>query len=381
MRISIMTLKNLWIILLLVIVASLIAGCGFKDIDKRIFVIGMGVDKSDDEEEKPYKITLKTVVPSGGTKNAPKPEYTYLTMEAKSIADAVHLLKSHVDKELDFAHAKVILFGDKLLEEEEDMRVLSDFFLRRRDFQQISWVAVGKPSAEDVLKAKPSSEVTGANVLFNIFSGIGTNSSNTVSTYLFDFRRQLIEDGIDAVLPIIETDKKKKKMIVNKAIVFKDKKGKVELDPRQSEIYNVLSNQTTNNNIIIPVSNKKGETFTVYVQNAKTKYQLKSLSDPNKYTLKMTVKMVGVVEESTAILSSSKLDEYSKQASNAAKKEILPFLKEMQKNEVDPIGFGLRYQATHPDYKEKGKEWSDIYPNLEFDVTVKVAIKDVGTTE
>ena len=158
------------------------------------------------------------------------------------------------------------------------MRVLADFFLRRRDFQQISWVSVGKPSAEAVLKAKPASEVSGANVLFNVFSGIGTNSTNIVSTYLFDFRRQLIEDGIDAVLPIIEKDNKRKTMIVDKAIVFKDKKGKVELSPSQSEIYNILSNKINNINLVIPVPNPKKEIFAMSVENVKVKYRLEPLS-------------------------------------------------------------------------------------------------------
>ena len=30
----------------------------------------------------------------------------------------------------------------------------------------------------------------------------------------------------------------------------------------------------------------------------------------------------------------------------------------MQKNEVDPIGFGLRYQATHLADKNRVKEWN-----------------------
>lgn len=300
-------------------------------------------------------------------------------MESKSVSDAVHLLKSHIDKELDFGHAKVIIFGEKLLD--EDMRILSDFFLRRRDLQQISWVSVGKPSAEDVLRAKPSSEVVGANVLFNIFSGIGTNSSNTVSTYLFDFRRQLMENGIDAVLPIIETDEKGETMIVDKAVVFKDKKEKVKLNPNQSQVYNILSNKMKKGNFIIPVPSKKDETFTVLTHSVKTKYRLESLSDHSKYVVKMNVEMTGVIEESKVLLPSSKLDEYNKLASKEAKRQILDFLTTMQKNEVDPLGFGLRYQATHLDNQVKVKKWDQIYPDLEFEVSVKVDIKDVGTTE
>ena len=346
--------KMLSVILLLVIITLLSTSCGFKDIDKRIFIIGVGVDKSDSEEN-PYRITLKMAAPSGNMKNSPKPEYTYLTKESRTVSEAVHLLKSHIDKDLDFAHAKVIVFGEKLLD--EDMRVLSDFFLRRRDFQQISWVAVGKPTAEDVLKTKPASEVSGANVLFNLFSEVGTNSSNIVSTYLFDFRRQLIEEGLDAVLPIIETDKKRKKMIVNNAFVFKDKKGKVKLNASQSELYNILSNQIKHVTLTIPIHDKKDEVFSVFMDNIKTKYQLEPLSDHHQYVVKMNVKMSGIVQESKVRLSPAKTKEYNKAISKEAKKQIQDFLSTMQKNKVDPLGFGLRYQATHLNNQDRADEW------------------------
>ena len=87
------------------------------------------------------------------------------------------------------------------------------------------------------------------------------------------------------------------------------------------------------------------------------------------------------MEESKDLLSSFKLDEYNKLASKEAKKQILTFLSTMQKNEVDPIGFGLRYQATHLDDQNRVDEWNRIYPNLKFEVSVKVDIKDIGTTE
>lgn len=67
MKTPLKKMKVVWAILLLFFITSLITGCGFKDIDKRMFVVGVGVDKSN-SEEKPYKITLKMTVLSGGTK-------------------------------------------------------------------------------------------------------------------------------------------------------------------------------------------------------------------------------------------------------------------------------------------------------------------------
>ena len=68
--------KMLSVILLLVIITLLSTSCGFKDIDKRIFIIGVGVDKSDSEEN-PYRITLKMAAPSGNMKNSPAGIYLF----------------------------------------------------------------------------------------------------------------------------------------------------------------------------------------------------------------------------------------------------------------------------------------------------------------
>ena len=70
-----------------------------------------------------------------------------------------------MDKELDFGHTKMLVFDKKILE--KDMKESLDFFIRRRDFQMVSWVAVGKPSAEKVVKVEPDSEMSGS----SLFSG------------------------------------------------------------------------------------------------------------------------------------------------------------------------------------------------------------------
>lgn len=43
------------------------AGCGFKDIDNRLFIIGIGVDPSE-KEEGHYKVTLKLSIPVASIK-------------------------------------------------------------------------------------------------------------------------------------------------------------------------------------------------------------------------------------------------------------------------------------------------------------------------
>ena len=94
----------------LVILSILLSACGFKDIDKNVFVAAIGIDKSNNQD-KPYKVTLKLYVPTSSFKQAPEPEYAYISMECKTISDAILILTSKVDKKLEFGHSKMIVFG------------------------------------------------------------------------------------------------------------------------------------------------------------------------------------------------------------------------------------------------------------------------------
>ncbi|UPG62947.1 hypothetical protein [Metabacillus endolithicus] len=126
---------------ILMVVAALLflGGCGYKDIDRRFFVVSIGVDKSDDKENM-YDITLKLAVPSSETKTA-STESRMMTESAETISEAVRIIKSKVEKELDFSHTKIIIFGENVVE--DDLTNILDWFYRRRDIQAISWTAVG----------------------------------------------------------------------------------------------------------------------------------------------------------------------------------------------------------------------------------------------
>ncbi|GIN93987.1 hypothetical protein J6TS1_26100 [Siminovitchia terrae] len=355
------------------LICLLLSSCGFKDIDKRIFVQAIGVDHSGNEK-KPYKVTLKLAVPSGSLKEAGT-KYTYLTREDSTLSGAIRFLKTHVDKEIDFGHTRALIFDEKILA--KDMRETLDFFIRRRDIQMISWVAVGDPSAEEVLKVEPKSEMAGSTVLTNLFSGNGVESAYIASTFLFDARRKIAESGIDPTIPIIRTNEDHSKLMVNHSYVFSPHQKPVQLTSMQTKFFSLMANRT--NKLDIEVKNK-GKNFTMSVDTAKVKYKI--LTSPNENpVLKMNIFVGGIVEESSFDMTPNELSTYSSIAAKHTKKETLKVLKFLQKENLDPLGFGLRYKATRIQNGKRYKEWQGIYPNMTFDVTVDAKIRSTGTVE
>jgi len=375
MKTSLKPIKWLSILALFAIIAPLVTACGTKDIDKRMFVVAVGIDKSDNEE-KPYEVTIKVPIPSN-KKASQAPNFIYLTEIAGSISEALHILTSHVDKNLEFGHTKFIIFGENIIE--EDLRVVVDIFLRRREFQQTAWLTVARPSAKEALKATSSTNIPDINIMFNRFSNIGTESSYIVSTFLFDFRRKIGENGINPILPIMEINENNTNIIVNKSIIIAEDKTRLELSPEQTEDYNTLTNQTKTINLDIQVK-EDNTAFTVYVDAVNVKYKILTPTN-QKPVIKMKVDMVGLLQESTTLTDRNQLATYNKLASEVFKERALNFLKLLQTNEVDPIGFGLRYEATRLHNRDLVAEWKEIYPEITFDVTVNMVIKSLGSIQ
>ncbi|PGT82351.1 Ger(x)C family spore germination protein [Bacillus sp. AFS040349] len=358
--------------ILLVVSAMLLflGGCGYKDIDRRFFVVSVGVDKSEGNENK-YDITLKLAVPSSETKTGSN-ESRMMTESAETISEAVRIIKSKVDKELDFSHTKMIILGENIVE--EDLTNILDWFYRRRDIQAIAWMAVGSPSALSVLEAEPPGERVPSNALFLSFGNFGTETPYITSIYVFDFRRKQTERGIDPVLPIIKTDEEA--FSINKTSLLSNMKQALILSGEETKYFNMLRNRASKFEIKVV---KAGKPYFVFsTDKIKASFDLKTDKN-NRPVISYDVHLSGIVEEAFETLDEGKASEYEKKVKIEVKKQINSLLKKMQKEKVDPLGFGLRYRATKTGKEfNKIEKWDEIYPDVQFKVNISVEMKNVG---
>ena len=350
------------------------SGCAFKDIDKRVFVAAIGIDPGKNADDK-YKITLKIIIPPGSIKDAPGPEFDYLSHEAKTIGEAISAMEAHIDKVLEFSQAKLILINEKLLADE--VGTFMDYFTRRGDIQLISYVAVGRPSADKILKTEVVTESPSSIALFNLFDDNGSESPFTITTHLFGFRRDTHGKGIDAILPIIETGNDDKELIVNKSAVIQKKKKPFELSPTQTSEFNALRNEKNDFNYTI----QDGDiSLLLNINRVNVKYKIVT-NEGNKPKIDMKIKMGGIIAESNMNLHMGDLDKYSQLANEAFRDKVVALLKTFQENDVDPLGFGLRYRATRLNQKNTFSDWEGIYPTIDFNVTVDVNLHGTGAIE
>ncbi|MEH7336406.1 Ger(x)C family spore germination protein [Neobacillus drentensis] len=347
----------------------LLNGCGFKDIDKRLFVVSIGVDKAKNSSKK-YLVSLKFAIPGGKNKAN---DFFIVTEKADSMAEAVRAIKTKVDKEIDFSHAKVVVFSEEMVKLTDNAGVYY-WLARRRDIQEIAWVAIGTPTAMDVLKVKPKSEQLPSNALFLSLGKDGSETPYIISEFYFDMKKRLIERGLDPFLPIIEA--KKELLEVNSVGLFNKSKLILSLTQEETKILNHIMNRENKSALWVKTGNIK---FIVSTTKIKTKYKIITLKGKQP-CIKVSVKVKGNIEEMTAKITNEQLSRFEKAAEKRLKKQIKEVLVKIQKANVDPIGFGLRYRSRHFNNND-WEEWQRIYPHLAFKVDAKVEISDTGLIE
>ncbi|WP_026692564.1 Ger(x)C family spore germination protein [Peribacillus kribbensis] len=348
-------------------VMILLSGCNIRDVEKRAFVVTLGVDKAKEKDK--VLVSFKTALPSGDPK-AGLNQFSVVTVKAGSVAEAVRIAKSRLDKELDFGHTSVIILGRDLLR--ENVRPVIFWAQRRRDIQMISYIGLGQPTAKDVLAVKPVSERSPAGYLRNLMSREGSESPFVVNEYLFDLQRKIMEYGWDPVLPVVKAEKDK--LVIERAVLMNDDKVMAELTPDETRLYNLLANENIASSYTARVKGKIE--YTIHSENSKAKYKIISGTRPK---IEFQVKVNGVLEEdrTPGFFDKDKEIQASKIIEKSLNKRIKSTLVKFQKHGVDPLGIGLRYQATHWSKRER-EAWSRMYPKAEFEVRTTVKIHSTG---
>ncbi|PGM49412.1 hypothetical protein CN946_21670 [Bacillus sp. AFS053548] len=347
----------------------LLSGCTFKDIDKRAFVTSIGIDQSENPGKK-YKVMIKVAIPNGDPKR-PKSEFLILTANTDSISEGLNLMKSQIDKELVYGHSSTIVIGEKLAK--SNIQPLLEFFVRRPDIQMTSYLSVGKPNAYEVLNFKPIQEQVSGGVLKSYFDFSRTESPYIDQVCLFDAYRRETEDGIDIVMPIIESNKKD--LLVDRIALFDKSKMIMELSPSESETYRLITTGIYDESL--KVKNKK-VMYVMNLEKGKANYKLKHQN--KNIVANYTIKVRAVIEEKIDGLDpikESDISELNKQLEDKINAETKALLSKIKEKDIDPIGFGLRYLSRNSENRNLSL-WNKKYTNLAFKIKSEVKIKGTG---
>jgi spore germination protein KC len=348
----------------------LTTGCEYKDIDRRIFVVAIGIDTG--EKENSFKVSLKLAIPQGDVTKIDE-KMQILTEESSSISEALRRMKSKVEKELDYVHCKSLILGEKLAA--EDIRHVLDWAIRRRDLQLILNFAVGRPGALEVLHVKPLSERIPSNSLIMAMSGQGTESPFIASVYSYQLMRDIYENGKDPILPVIEAQGKEQ-FVIDTIVLLDKQRVRLELSPEETRLFNLLTRPNLRTNFPATVDNGK---YQYYTESSSSSYRIIN-SKEGETRIRYTIKIKGIVEESSTqeLITHSLLRKISDAGAEKLDQEVESLLIKIRDSGLDPFAWGLRYGARHWNNSTEMEDWSHLYPRLKFEVAASVQVKYSG---
>ncbi|WP_239615164.1 Ger(x)C family spore germination protein [Cohnella mopanensis] len=355
---------------LLIILISLLCtltGCGFKDIDKRFFVVAMGIDQG--SKINTYRVTLRLAIPSSKIESG-EAKTEVETFEAPSIAEAVRHLKALVDKELDFGHCRVILFGKPLMEEGVDSAL--QWLSRRRDIAMVTFLGMAEPNAHIVLKLHPQSERYPGNALFLSFGSEGTESSFTLTEYLFDWARRQKETGKDAYLPIIRRDTDNNSYRLDRVAFLDKKKLRLCLDPAETQLFNISAKHF--NKSFMGIS-YQGTRIVLGLTQVKSRMSISKDSVP---VVNYFIRATGFLEQSPRNLLEENPSKIEKMLETELNSQLQDLMYKIRNAGVDPYGFGLHYLAQYFGRAKEWEHWKQVYPAVTFRVQSRIVIDKSG---
>ncbi|MCH1627373.1 Ger(x)C family spore germination protein [Ferdinandcohnia quinoae] len=199
-------IQNLNKILPFIILTFLLTGCwSQKEIDKSAYVIGIGIDKS--EQQGKIKVTYLISNPEVGSTqeggNTNEPPQEIITIEANSIIDSRDVANAVVAKEITYDILDVIIVSEELAKEKDFIRWIYDTTKDREIRRDTKLIITKENASEFITRNKPKLE-TRLHKYFEILLNHTNNIGLVPKSELHTFFR-ITESGADLFLAIYAT--------------------------------------------------------------------------------------------------------------------------------------------------------------------------------
>lgn len=374
-------------LLIMFLCITLLVGCWDKvEIEDRLFVLGIGVDKAKEEEKTNpsdrYAINFASPIVGAmkeGGGGGGEAFDTYKTM-AEVFTFGLNQMYERMDKKLSFQHTRILLFGEDLLKDDILFREVLDAVARSHEFHRNMYVFAVPGRTDDVFKVKPIY----TKLLAPYIVGIAENSLYQSSIYklpAYDMYNNLINLEGDTVIPVLKPSKTEVK--ASGAAIIKDYKLITYIDDKDCETLNWLNNKASAG---IIEGQHEGVKVPFRYYDFSTNMKIDKV-EGNKVYITYNMETEGSSEE--YIWGRDLLDQkVLYDVENAVEKNIEDRSKELirkfQKDyKIDLIGVGDFIRKHNPDiYKAIEKDYESFFENnIVIDVKAKAVIRRVGTIE
>lgn len=341
-------------LLLLIIIIFSLTGC-YDNIELTDLAIisGIGIDYEDDK----YKVTYEILSNTKTLENTTLKSNT-VTGSGKSISEAFINASYKTGNKAYFAHLKIVVLGEEVVN--GHIEGITDYLLRDINIRDEFKVVVAKDTTPaEILKHNTENLPVVSEFLMKLLQNEKYNDNLVIDQNFEDIVKKLSSENYDVILNTITI--KNKDIAMDNSIILKSTNYQTTLSKKDSSLYNML----TTNTLAIDFEKKYDDkVFTINVNNSDTSIEV------TKDKIKISTELEAEVLENNPKFDLKDEDTYTKlnkDFEKVIKKDIEEFIKLLQKEECDILGFQEIY------YKKTRKDNKDLW--LTSDVEVKVDLK------
>lgn len=353
------------------------AGCWDKiEIEKRAFVLGIAIDKAEDEDE--VLVTFQIALPQAfGEQGSDAESYWNISQTASDITGARRRLHKSINWIPTFEHCQVLLIGEELAREGISQYV--DFFFRTYDIRRRMEVAVVSGTAKDVFDVEVKSEPVPA---FFISELMRQNSEYSFEVADYNYIGRLHEDYILDSEFVISRVLYGDVIDVSGAGVFKNFRLVGWLSGEELAAARMLRGDVRSGILGVEVPAVYGERIMLRVFDIST--NLKPEFRDGQIVAVSRIRLEGDIEEirrpGTDIEDAQAIREMEQHIQEYVEGNIRRVFNKVQKQfESDPFRFDEQVMNNHPNFWHDNKNnWDVIYQTVDLDVEVEVRIRRIG---
>lgn len=196
----------------LILVFILLTGCWDKvEINDRAYIIAIGIDVTadkDEEDKELYRITYTTPNLSVITGQGSGPSRFIKSVEESSLFGAYKKLSTRLNKQLNFDHTKVIIFGKSLLEHTGHLKEVLDHLNRNSMYARTLFVLTTDGTANELISLSPEGQVPTGLYITQMYQNNEKETLRSFSVHLGELVNQLRGSKGNGLIPkIVPGDK------------------------------------------------------------------------------------------------------------------------------------------------------------------------------
>ncbi|MFT4141208.1 MAG: Ger(x)C family spore germination protein [Bacillus sp. (in: firmicutes)] len=276
---------------------------------------------------------------------------------------------------------QVILIGEKLLQQKNWVKYLDTFYRDPNNNMTARIIAVAGPVAN--IFQYTAKHKSGFSLYLTKLLNTAHTRNTLVSATLHDLYNQVSEKGITPSLGQIQ---QKDVLQVNGSVLLDHTSKKImSITPIETKLLHILQNKKKGHFLFtLPLLHQTTTDFanhiSFYIQDMKVHTNVVYNEKFNFYTnITMNIIITEFSPQSSRPKSISFLE---KKIEREMTSRFQLFTEEIQKHQIDPIGYGLYARAyAYPEWKKSCHNWGMVYAQATTQINVKVKILGIGNIE